>query len=191
MRTDDILITSGGDNMENALSQVDKVAEYKELSSQSASVLRLLAEEMMAMMHAITGKVKGRFWMEDDEEGTYALHLAVETLVDFAQREQLLSASSSGKNEAARGFMGKLRAFFETPGSMPRFFSGFTTGAPQMYSDYVWSLEEYRLQLKNSGEDTAEAWDELEKSVVSHLADDVRVGILGRTVEMTIIKKLA
>ena len=191
MRTDDILITSGGDNMENALSQVDKVAEYKELSPKSASVLRLLAEEMMAMMRAITGKVKGRFWMEDDEEGTYVLHLAVETLVDFAQREQLLSASSSGKNEAARGFMGKLRAFFETPGSMPRFFSGFTTGAPQVYSDYVWSLEEYRLQLKNSGEDTAEAWDELEKSVVSHLADDVRVGILGRTVEMTIIKKLA
>ena len=37
---------------------------------------------------------------------------------------------------------------------------------------------------------TKEAWDELEKSVVGHLADNVKVSILGRTVEMVIMKKL-
>ena len=35
-----------------------------------------------------------------------------------------------------------------------------------------------------------EAWDELEKSVVAKVADDVKVAIRGRTVEMTIVKKL-
>ena len=35
-----------------------------------------------------------------------------------------------------------------------------------------------------------EAWDELEKSVVAKVADDVNVAIRGRTVEMTIVKKL-
>ena len=35
-----------------------------------------------------------------------------------------------------------------------------------------------------------DAWDELEKSVVGHIADDVKVFISGRTVEMTIIKKM-
>ena len=34
------------------------------------------------------------------------------------------------------------------------------------------------------------AWDELEKSVVSHVADDVKIAIRGREVEMTIIKKM-
>ena len=32
-------------------------------------------------------------------------------------------------------------------------------------------------------------WDELEGSVVARLADDVRVGIVGQKVELTIIKK--
>jgi hypothetical protein len=35
----------------------------------------------------------------------------------------------------------------------------------------------------------AEAWDELEKSVVSNLADDVKVSINGRNVEMVILKQ--
>ena len=42
------------------------------------------------------------------------------------------------------------------------------------------------------GKDDAarEAWDELEKSVVKNVADDVRVSICGGSVEMTILKKL-
>ncbi len=47
----------------------------------------------------------------------------------------------------------------------------------------------YKDQLQKSGVNK-EAWDELEKSVVGHLADDVKVSILGREVEMTIITKL-
>ena len=35
-----------------------------------------------------------------------------------------------------------------------------------------------------------EAWDELEKSVVSHVADDVKVYIRSGIVELVIVKKL-
>ena len=35
-----------------------------------------------------------------------------------------------------------------------------------------------------------EAWDDLEKSVVKNVADDVKVAIRSGTVEMIIIKKL-
>ena len=63
-----------------------------------------------------------------------------------------------------------------------------------MYNSYVWSMEDYRDQLRQyseqSKQEAKEAWDELEKSVVGHIADDVKVSILGRTVEMTIEKKL-
>ena len=68
-------------------------------------------------------------------------------------------------------------------------------GAPQMYGSYQWSMEDYREQLRQYREQNAEgsqeAWDEMEKSVVSRVADDVRVSILGRTVEMTIVKRMA
>ena len=91
--------------------------------------------------------------------------------------------------------MGKVRAFFQPSADVPMFSTGFAGGAPQMYGSYEWSMEDYREQLRQYREQNAEgsqeAWDELEKSVMSHVADDVKVSILGRTVEMTIVKKMA
>ena len=194
MKTDILKISSDGSNMETALEQVDKVSAYKELSPRDTLCLRLLAEETMAMMRAITGNVNGEFWMEDEDQ-VYTLHLRVISLVDEITREKLLSASTSGRNEATRGFMGIIRSFFEPSVSVPMFSAGISGGSPQMYSSYVWSMEDYKDQLRQFGEqngpEAKAAWDELEKSVVGHLADDVRVSILGRTVEMTIVKKLA
>ncbi len=193
MKTDVILISSEGSNMESALAQAEKIARYKELSPKNTLYLRLLIEETMAMVRAIVGNVSGEFWIEDDQD-VYTLHLRVSTLMDEKRKEQLLSASTSGANEATRGFMGKIRAFFEPSSSIPMFSSGFSGGAPTMYGSYLWSMEDYREQLRQYRQQNMagaqEAWDELEKSVVAHVADDVKVSIRGRTVEMTIVKKM-
>ena len=98
MRTDVIEVTSTGTQMEIALGQVDKVTAYKGLTGKNALHLRLLAEEMLGMMRSITGETKGAFWIEDDEEGTYQLHLQVKTRMDSEKRDSLLAASSTGKN---------------------------------------------------------------------------------------------
>ena len=45
-------------------------------------------------------------------------------------------------------------------------------------------------ELEQDQEGAAQAWDELEKSVVSKIADDVKVRIQGRRVEMIILKKV-
>ena len=194
MKTDVILISSEGGNMETALSQAEKIARYKELSPKNTLYLRLLTEETMSMVRAIVGSVSGEFWIEDDAD-VYTLHLRVNTLMDDKKKEQLISASTSGVNEATRGFMGKIRAFFEPTASMPMFSVGFSGGAPAMYGSYAWSMEDYREQLRQYREQNKagaqEAWDELEKSVVAHVADDVKVAIRGRTVEMILVKKLA
>ena len=192
MKTDVIAISSEGNNMEAVLKQIDKMTAYKELSPKNAISLRLLTEEMMAMMRAITGKVNGEFWIEDQDD-IYKLHLLVRSLVDDDMKKQLLSASSTGKNEAARGFMGKIRSFFEPSSSVPMFSGGIGGGTPQMHGAYTWSMEDYRDQLRQyreMNEKGKEAWDELEKSVVANVADDVKVSIHGRNVEMTIIKRM-
>ena len=194
MKTDVITISSEGNNMEAALEQIDKIAAYKDLSPKDAMTLRLLTEEVLAMMRAIAGNVNGEFWLEDID-GVYELHLLVRTLVDDKIRGQLLAASSSGKNEATRGFMGKIRSFFEPASGVPMFSAGLVGGAPQMYESYTWSMEDYRDQLRQQREldqrNSQEAWDELERSVVAKVADDVKVSIHGRNVEMIITKKLA
>ena len=44
--------------------------------------------------------------------------------------------------------------------------------------------------MKAEKTEAADAWDELEKSVVSNVADDVKVSIKGFQTEMTIIKEM-
>ena len=201
MKTDVLAVSSKGNAIETALKQADFVAEYKGLSPKGALHLRLLTEEMMGMMRSITGETQGEFWIEDDQD-LFQLHLRVVTPMDSVKREQLLSASTSGKNESARGLMGRLRNFFDIGAdedvasvSGPLFSGMYEETASTSMLDYEWSMMRYEEQLsskiRQDDSEAKEAWDELEKSVVAHVADDIKVGIRGRTVELTILKKLS
>ena len=53
---------------------------------------------------------------------------------------------------------------------------------------YTWTLENYKNQAKKAKE---EAWDELEKSVIASIADDVIVGVKGKRADIIVIKKFA
>ena len=200
MKTDKISVSSQGARMGAALEQADKVAAYKGLSMKDALHLRLLTEEMMGLMRSITGEREGIFWIED-EDGEYRLHLQVRTLLNSEEREQLLAVSSSGRNESAKGLMGRIRDFFDwgsdedlatytSPLLLPDAFE--YTSSPSL--DWEWSMARYEnalsTQMKQGDQKVREAWDELEKSVVSHVADEVKVSIRSGTVEMIIYKKL-
>ena len=200
MKTDVVTVSSRGSRMGAALSQVEKVAAYKGLTGKNVLHLRLLTEEMMGMMRSITGETEGKFWIED-EDSVYQLHLKVDTRMNSGKRDQLLAASSSGKNESAKGLMGRLRDLFDrgadedVAGStsamlLPGFYEHST--APTL--DWEWSMTRYHdalsTQISQNNASVREAWDELEKSVVAHVADDVKVYIRGRQVEMVIVKKM-
>ena len=53
---------------------------------------------------------------------------------------------------------------------------------------YAWTLEYYINQQRQRLPDNSGKWDELQKSIVAKLADDVIVGVRGKKVEI-IIKK--
>ena len=200
MKTDVITVSSRGKQMEKALEQADKVAAYKGLSAKDALHLRLLTEEMMGLMRSITGEKEGTFWIED-QDGEYQLHLKVRAMLTSEEREQLLAVSSSGRNESAKGLMGRIRDFFDwgsdedlatytSPLLLPDAFE--YTSSPSL--DWEWSMARYEnalsTQMEQGDQKVREAWDELEKSVVSHVADEVKVSIRSGTVEMIIYKKL-
>ncbi|MBQ6123248.1 MAG: hypothetical protein IJI59_16145, partial [Clostridia bacterium] len=55
----------------------------------------------------------------------------------------------------------------------------------------IWTLQTYRndLNLARADSDNAEeAWDELEKSIVAKLADDIVVGVKGDRIDLVISK---
>ena len=190
MKSDVIEVSSREDRTETVLEMTKHVADYSGLSHKDSIYLRLLAEEMMGMMRAITGDVNGEFWIESGRDRMFELHLLVSTKMDPQKREQLLRASTTGRNEANRGFMGKIRAFFDPLEDMSLLYDMTPDGLQMPVS---WSMRAYRQQVRTSVEQNrkgaAEAWDELERSVVAHVADEVKVRIDGYEVEMTAIRQ--
>ena len=188
MRSDLIKISSTGEGMTEALRQTDAVAKFKALPEKPSLQLRLLCEEMLGMFRGLTGEVEAEFYIED-KDGAFEMHLTTITKMDTQKRKDLLAASTSGKNEAVKGVSGKLRSVFEQivePGApnAPRFFVLGWGSDPMAAAQATWSLNAYRQAV----EENTEEWDELEKSVVASIADDIKVGILGDNVEMTIYK---
>lgn len=49
----------------------------------------------------------------------------------------------------------------------------------------IWTLTNYR---QNVSKEKDEKWDELEKSIIANIADDVSVGLQGSKVEITVKK---
>ena len=200
MISDIIAITNTGENLYTALDLSRRVAAYGDLSPKYALHLRLLAEELVSLMRAITGEVSGRFWIEKEDED-YRLHLQVDAALTKEKREELLSTSSTGKNEAHHSFMGRLRDFFFGPVDADIaaydksvLATGVLPDGSRPSTDWDWMMTRYQCALSAMREEkpeAAEAWDELEKSIVGNLADDVKVSIKGSKTEMIIEKKLA
>ena len=199
MKTDVIAVSSRGNRMESALLQADKVSAYKGLSPKGALHLRLLTEEAMGLMRSITGETDALFWIEDQDD-EFELHLQVQTALSEEARNRLLSVSSTGRNESAKGLMGRLRAFFdwesdEDTAACSGLFLPDALESSSPMLDWEWSLRRYESALYSRVEQNApgakEAWDELEKSVVKNVADDVKVYIRSGVVELVILKKLA
>lgn len=196
MKSDVIHVTSKGVGTEEALAQADATARFKNLSKKDSMHLRLLTEEMMSLVHALTGEKEADFWLEEDDD-TFVLHLHTITVMNSEKRSQLLSSSTSGKNVAAKGILGKLRDLLErtmepADGSLTNYYpSGwvYTTDPTAMSATTmdVWSFNQYRESIKK--EEEQEKWDELEKSIIGKLADEVKISIMGDIVDVTIYKK--
>ena len=202
MRSDVIHVTNTGEGIAEAIKQTELVSDYKSLPKKDAIHLVLLTEEMMGMMKALTGEQEADFWI-DDEDNTFRLHLKAKTAMNTEKRKNLLSASTSGENIAAKGVMGKLRDLFSrlvepTEASVPEEYgSGWnnsnasTAGSAAIAKNYsmvyvnVWSLNKYK-----ASQQSGDTWDELEKSIVANIADEVEIGITDDSVEMIVYKKV-
>jgi hypothetical protein len=198
MKSNICTIKKGGLGLETILAEVEKVAEYNSLPKKETLRLRLLAEELTGMLPELVKNFDGYFWLENNGN-KYELH--TEFSVDSLSKEKkqkLIDVSATKKNSAASGFMGKIRdiaenmlLFSEEPGVTNFYAAEFMYDchiADISYS-YAWTLENYIENQKQKTDSTEEEWDQLEKSIVAKLADDVIVGVRGRKVEIIIIKE--
>ena len=150
----------------------------------------------------MASNLQGDFWLETKDKNV-EIHLKTEIPMDLQTRNELLAVSSSGKNSAAKGLIGKIREMIaiktlpEDPDSkyMEQQALGLLSLGYQMGTygagTYSWSMNTYISQIDKADfniDETKEAKDELEKSIVANLADEVKVNIVNSDVEATIYK---
>ena len=178
MKSNVIIIDNQGNGFDKTIAEAQKVAVYEELSHKDSLHLQLCTEEMLSLVRSVTGEMKASFWIET-EGRTFRLHVSTETVLDKEKRAQLLGASTSGKNEAAKSFLGQLRNTFEQ-----------AMAADVNHNDDL--PEEVLDDLANHTiECTDPEWDQYEQSTLRRLANTIKIGIRGSTVDMTVEKTFA
>ena len=212
MKSETITVLSTGEGRAAAIDQAASFATGRSLPRKGVLHIRLLTEEMLGMIQQLTGNVSANFWLESGEKGI-ELHLAAHRTVSDEMRKNLLSVSTSGKNAAAVGIMGKLRDIFDrafgpcdsdTPtNSVTYYMQGMITQEGEAATDPMtaalnmvgtsWSMQKYKTtvaQEKPHDPGAQEEWDELEKSIIANIADEVTVAIRGSEVEMVVYKSI-
>ena len=199
MKSNVCRIDNGTQDLAPILAECERVAEYNGLSHKQALALRLLCEEMDGMLPRLVDTFEGELFIELTE-GVCQVNISL-TIPEISsvKKEELIGIAKNQKNAYAVGIVGKIRdaleTFFLVGGEMGAFDATPITFAPATgYSEgvdhaYLWSLSSYRSTVKEDGE--SERWDELEKSVIASVADDVTVGVKGKTAQIVITKRFS
>ena len=200
MRTKTITVTSQGEGMNEALALTEGLGTGRGLEKKEALHLRLLAEELLGLLRSVAGDVDARYWIEV-EENVIELHMYSDVDLTDDMRRKFISASTSGSNEAAKGIMGRMRVMIaealmpktEEHGSASGLSLGLMsmagTGQAAGANAYQWSLKKYKSEVESAGAGAGEeAWDELERSIIANVADEVSVSIVGTVVEIVVYK---
>ena len=204
MITNKVYVNNKGVGRIDALKETEHVCDYLKLPRKSRLHIRLLTEEMLGMVSEIAGDFDAEFWVEHESKFCRLCLEAEITKMSSEKRNSLIEVSTSGKNAAAKGIMGKLKEIVElywlgykdgVEDSTGIDFSTYTGMAMSTMSSVAgstqWTLCDYRSRIerqKDSGK--GEEWDELEKSIVANIADDISIGIKGETVMIVITKEM-
>ena len=188
-------IEKGAKDLATILKESERVAKYAGLNEKQTLQLRLICEELDAMLPNVVDEFDGEFWIEY-EEGVCKVNALIDILeLNIEKKEELIKVAKNKKNAAAVGIVAKIRdaienVFLDENTQMALSSSGgyclhagyFGANAGSPY----WSLKNYRANVKD---EDSEEWDELEKSIINNLADDVIVGVKGKQAKIIIEKK--
>lgn len=201
--SDKFMVNSDAGRMAAARYATEDFAWQIKLDKRDALRLDLLVEETLGMVKNMLEDFYGQLWFTADGKAC-EIHFEATSDMDVEKRQELLSVSSTGKNVAHRGFMAKLGEVIS--GALHGFgrtmdaygqetvkYGIVHSPSPMMGNAdmmTVWTLQTYRDGLDQACDDEAEAaLDELEKSIVAKLADDILVGVKGDRINLVIKKQ--
>ena len=212
-----INISNEVSNIAAILEETQKISAYEAFDKKQALRLRLLAEELIGMLKELSGNFEGQFWAQAEDRNVELIaSIFVIDEMDNKTKKGFINVSSEKKNAAAKGIMGKIRdvvenmmypenASYASNYYMSQFCADGMLGVngqgdaadqnkENLDVDNIvdglmlgnsWSLNQYKTKQR----DKDEPWDEIEKSIIANIADDVTVSVKGKKVEIKITKR--
>ena len=195
MKSNICRIEKGTLDLEAILKESEKVATYNELTEKQRLQLRLVCEELDGMLPNIVDEFYGDFWIEF-EEGICKINVLIE-FDEFTadKKNELIKIAKNNKNAQAKGLFGKIRStledlFLDSDGNRAYDWAGRVNYVNEycVRMDYscLWSLKQYK---NDAPEEEKQEWDELEKSIIASIADDVIVGVKGKSANIVVVMK--
>ena len=191
MKSEVVTITNDPSSLETVLQVAEKVAGYNKLDAPSVERLRLLSEELYKMLPELLDIGTGSFWIET-EGNRFALHAQVEAeKFSFLDSEGLLSLSTSGKNESTKSFLNKIAYMVRgmMSGAVDNMMESGNYGEGMYTIDGGHAMLPNRWAGHNADQDQSDQWDELERTLLEEIADEIKVGVMGRDVNVIVEKE--
>lgn len=176
-KSEHIRISDPAKDMDKAYAIVDEYIKETGLKGKNTLRIRLLAEEVLRLVKSINGSTDISFWMEGTSRVS-RIYLECDNHLDADKQKELISVSTSGENSAGKGFFGTLVSMFSYNGQ----------------EESEWSLKDYQDELRRRKEEdkySQEAWEDIERSLVANLADDIEVGVSKQKITMVVTKDLS
>lgn len=192
MKSNIIKISRNQDNLNQIFDETKKTAEYVGLNAKQTLRARLIVEEFVGMLKELSQNFNGEFWIENEGLSfAFVTQLHINEVMDMQTKRKFIEVSSNKKNAAAKGIMGKIRDIVENMlypenAVYSASFIAYQLETAVLFEDQ-WTLSKYKDTERNN----PEPWDELEKSIIANIADDVVVGVKGNNVEIIITKNFA
>ena len=204
IQSDKFMVNSDAERMAAARYATENFAWQVKLDRRDALRLDLLVEETLGMAKAMLEEFYGQLWFTAQGK-TCEIHFEATADMDAGKKRELLSVSSTGRNAAAKGFMARLGEMISGAlhgvgdtldaygAETIRYGIVHTPGTLMPNTDLmpIWTLQTYRADLAQAGDSDSAAeaaLEDLEKSIVARIADDVIVGVKGDRVDLVITK---
>ena len=177
MKSNIVTIRSTGDGFRDAHLETENMAVALP-EEEDRLQLCLITEELLSLFNSVTRDLSdAEFWLEEEEK-KFTFHLSARQKLGNVQRGELIDSTTSGRNDAAKGFLGTLREIFVQALSVGR-------DIDQLYTSDSYSSS---ADLTDTVL-TSPRWDKFERSVLLSITDNVSISIKGGVVDLTAVKQ--
>ncbi|SFB97484.1 hypothetical protein [Butyrivibrio sp. YAB3001] len=176
MQSAHVKISNNETDIQKVYDALDKYIADTGIAGKSKMRLRLLTEEAIRFAKLFTEEKGAEVWFSGDNKVTN-IFLEADKKLDDLEKKKLISLASNGENSEESSFFSMLAKTFIM---MPE-------------EEDEWTLGKYKeemIQRRLDDRYAERAWEDLERSLLANLSDDIKVGIKRDKITMVITKIL-